>query len=332
MCPTGLSTSWLPGGKADIRLSGPAVTVVLPTYRRPAALARALSALASQEIGVAWELVVIDNDEPPGAEAVFEECSRGLDADAWFIREPRRGPAVARNTGIDAAQGQVVAFIDDDVTAGPTWLTAITTPILEGRSEGAGGSVDLDPSVPLPRWIGKDWRGYLSEFSRGPDEHDLSPGDFVLTASAAFRTDLLREVGGFNPMLGPSQRLPIFFNEDVDLCRRFADRGGRIRYVPDARVVHEVPPERLTPMYFVRRAYARGRSDWLLDRAVNVRRPLGGTRGMLIHFGRLLGDRVREGLWHPDVAMGAALSAAHTGGFIREAAVHKLAFARERRR
>jgi len=304
-------------------MGAPSVTVVLPTLRRPDALARAMSSLAMQETGFDWELVVVDNDIAPGAEAIIDALAPSIPAAVTVLREARRGAAYARNTGIDAAKSEVVAFVDDDVVAGSTWLAALAAPILEGRAEGAGGPVKLDPAVPLPYWVSRDWRGCLSEFDRGQHERDLEAGDFVLTASAAFRTDLLRETGGFDPILGPAQRVPIFFNEDVDLCRRFSALGGRIRYVPEAAVVHEVPPERLRPGYFVKRTYAQGRSDWLLERETNARRPLGGAKGMVIHLGRLLGDRMREGPWHPDVAMGATLSVVHTAGFLREATVQR---------
>ncbi|MBV8980199.1 MAG: glycosyltransferase [Acidimicrobiia bacterium] len=313
-------------------MSGPAVTVVLPTFRRPDALARALSSLASQDDpGVEWELLVVDNDASEDAGPVVQALAPTIPASVTLLREAKRGAAYARNTGIEAAKGDVVAFVDDDVTVSSTWLGALTKPILEGRSEGAGGPVVLDPAVTLPHWVSRDWRGCLSEYSRGDVEKELPEGDFVLTASAAFRSDLLRETGGFDPVLGPAQRVPIFFNEDVDLCRRFWAIGGRVRYVPEAAVTHEVPPERVRPRYFVKRTYAQGRSDWLLDREVNARRPLGGAKGILIHLERLLGDRAREGPWHADVAMGAALSVVHTAGFLREAAVNRARVIREAR-
>ncbi|MBV8985595.1 MAG: glycosyltransferase [Acidimicrobiia bacterium] len=314
-------------------MSGPAVTVVLPTFRRPDALARALSSIAAQDDpGIEWELLVIDNDDGPGAGSVVHALSTTIPASVTLLREPKRGAAYARNTGIEAAKGDVVAFVDDDVSVASGWLRALTRPILDGRSEGAGGPVVLDPAVALPHWVSRDWRGCLSEYSRGDAEKELPAGDFVLTASAAFRTDLLRQTGGFDPVLGPAQRVPIFFNEDVDLCRRFWGVGGRIRYIPEAAVTHEVPPSRLRPGYFVKRTYAQGRSDWLLDRETNARRPLGGAKGILIHLERLLSDRAKEGPWHADVAMGAALSVVHTAGFLREAAVNRARAIREARR
>src|SRR5205807_373924 len=113
--------------------------------------------------------------------------------------------------------------------------------------------------------------------------HEIAAADYVLSASAAFRTDLLRRIGGFDPILGPQPGVPMV-NDDIDLCRRAMRAGARIRYVPDAVVVHDVPPHRLTRSYLLRRTYAQGRSDWLLDRDENEARPLGGARGILVHL------------------------------------------------
>jgi len=301
------------------------ITVVVPTFRRPDGLARALGALREQhDPQVPWELVVVDNDDAPGADSVFSTITAGWDAPARLVRETRRGAAWARNAGIAAAEGDVIAFLDDDVVPDHNWLSRLVAPVLAGRCDGTGGLVRLDPTVAVPDWLGGDWRGYLSEYSRGDAEHDIDESDYVLSASAAFRTDLLRQVGGFDPALGPRPGVPMV-DDDIDLCRRVIGAGGRIRYVPDAVVVHELPAHRLTRTYMLRRTYAQGRSDWLLDREINAQRPLGGAQGIAVHLGRLLGERVREGLWHPEVAMGAVFSVSQTVGFLREAAAAKLA-------
>src|SRR4051812_45462024 len=120
-------------------MARPAVTVVLPTFRRREPLARTLASLAGQQTaGLDWELIVVDNDEPPGAEATVRKLTAEIPAPVTVLREPKRGAAFARNTGIEAANGDVVAFIDDDVVAAPTWLGALSAPILAGRSEGSG--------------------------------------------------------------------------------------------------------------------------------------------------------------------------------------------------
>jgi glucosyl-dolichyl phosphate glucuronosyltransferase len=299
------------------------ITVVLPTFRRPDGLARALGAMAEQrEVQAPWDVVVVDNDDPPGAGPTFSSLAPRLPVPVRLLHEPRRGASSARNAGIAAAEGDIVAFLDDDVVPAPTWLSNLFAPLLAGRAEAAGGVVRLDPAVPLPRWLGADWRGYLSEYDRGGTEHDIGDHDYVLSANAAFRTDLLRRIGGFDPVLGPRPGVPMV-NDDIDLCRRAMRAGGPIRYVPDAVVVHELPSHRLKRRYLLRRAYAQGRSDWLLERDVNVGRPLGGAGGMLVHLRRLLADRTHEGLWYPDAAMGAVLHISQVSGFLREAAAQK---------
>ncbi|MGH2728407.1 MAG: glycosyltransferase, partial [Actinomycetota bacterium] len=92
-------------------MPAPRVSVILPTYRRPASLARTLGGLAAQEPGVGWELVVIDNDDAPGAEPVFSEHEGAFGGAARLVREARRGAAFARNRGIAEAQGDVIAMI-----------------------------------------------------------------------------------------------------------------------------------------------------------------------------------------------------------------------------
>jgi GT2 family glycosyltransferase len=240
-----------------------------------------------------------------------------------LVHERARGATRARNAGIDRASGDVIAFVDDDVVPAADWLSHLVAPVVSGRADAAGGRVALDPSVPLPHWLGDDYLGYLAYYDRGVEQHELAGDDFVLTANAAFRTEQLRTLGGFDEVLGPRAGAPMV-NDDVDLCRRLVAAGARIVYVPDAVVVHDLPPSRLTRSYMIRRAYAQGRSDWLLDRERNIRRPLGGAQGIVVHARRLLGHRVREGLWHADVAMGAALVIARATGVLREAAVHKL--------
>ena len=257
----------------------PAITVVLPTFRRPDALTRLLGSLAGQaDPGGPWDLVVVDNDDRPGAEVTLEPMRPSLPP-VLLVREPRRGAAHARNAGIAAARGEIIAFVDDDVVPGPEWLRNLVAPIVAGRCEGTGGRVQLDPTTRLPPWLGEGWTGYLSDYDRGDEERELGTDDYVLTACAAFRTDLVRDVGGFDPVLGPRPNVPMV-NDDIDLCRRVRAGGGRIRYVPGARVVHELPAERLTRGYLLRRTYAQGRSDWLLDRDENGSRPLGGARGI----------------------------------------------------
>src|SRR4051794_9301442 len=294
----------------------PHITVVLPTHRRPASLRRALDGLARQrDPGVPWDVVVVDNDSTPSA------VLPPLPVPARVVLEPVPGASVARNRGVAEATGSIVAFLDDDVVPDEGWLAALAEPLLDGRCDGTGGRVSLEPTATVPGWMPHWLRPYLAEYEHGDVEVDVREvplvEPYVLTANAAFTADVLARAGGFDGLLGPRRGVPMV-NDDIALCRRVLALGSSIHVVPAARVVHELPAARLRRRYFVRRLYAQGRSDWILDRE-----PLAATRSAGAHtatvaFAREVVRDVRAGtLPHPRHTF-LWCQAARRAGFLRE--------------
>ena len=93
------------------------VSVILPTRDRPALLPRAIDSVLAQRHRN-WELLVVDDGDGPGAEVPGDPRIRVLDG-------PRRGPCAARNAGLAAATGDVVAYLDDDNVLLDHWLGAV---------------------------------------------------------------------------------------------------------------------------------------------------------------------------------------------------------------
>src|SRR5437763_5069266 len=219
----------------------PRVTVAVPTYRR-SSLTRTLTGLAAQQPGFDFEVVVVDNDPERSAESTVRAHTGSIAADVRYVTEQRSGASYARNAAIAAARAPVIAWCDDDVVPQPGWLEALVAPILSGRAEGTGGRVILDPDVPRPRWFDEvGIGGYITHFHLADEEYELGPREFVVTANAAYATDWLRPVGGFDPALGAMATIN-FGGQDIKLSRAVPAAGGRIRYVPSAVVVHELPP------------------------------------------------------------------------------------------
>jgi len=302
----------------------PTATIIVPTYRRPEGLSRALGALARLEsAGVSWDVVVIDNDAAPGAEEAFRDGAGRLDVPARYVREPSLGAAHARNRGIAEASGDITVMLDDDVSPHPGWLRALLSPIIDGRADATGGRVELDPAVLRPRWFDERWLGpYLGSWDLGPEERPLEPerpGEFLITSNCAFDTALLRACGGFDPKLGPRASTPLV-NDDAGLTRAFAGAGGRMRWVPGALVTHDLPAGRVTRRYLLKRAYAQGRSDWILDSERYGARKFGGARIALHWLGVEAGRRAKEGLGRREVLFHAGLDVVRTAGSFREAA------------
>lgn len=296
-----------------------AVTVLVPTVGRSAGLTRLLRALAVQEDpGVPWRILVVDNGAPSRAHEVVSSVRRSttLPVDVEVVVEPRRGAAHARNRGVAEVDTPLVALLDDDVVPDPDWLVRVLAPLADPGVAAVGGTVLLDPDADRPRWLDDDLAGYLTHLELGP-ARDLGPGDYLLTANAAFRTEVLAAVG-FDPRLGPRPGVQLT-NDDLDLTRRTIAAGHRVVWQPDAVVVHDLPDERARLGWLVRRLVAQGRSDWLLD-ASTLRR---GRAHGLGAAGRsaLTAPRRWWGTVGGPSAWGVHVLAdfAHAAGFAREA-------------
>ena len=299
-------------------VTAPVVSVVLPTYRRPDALRRALTALAAQEwLAAPWEIVVVDNDRQCSARSAVESADPGPALAIRYVAEAAAGAGAARNAGIRAARGEVIAFCDDDVEPSPNWLGELVGPILDGNADGVAGRVELDwDEVGMPPWLPPAFASYLAYFAPYDADTELGPTDYLLTANAALRADLLRKIGGFDPVLGPRRGMPIV-NDDVDLYRRFRSAGGRMRYRPSAVVVHELPASRLRRSYFLKRLYGQGRADFLLERTWLVRTT---SRGLKAGVYQLCDDlrALRRGVGSRQTVTLIACHIARFVGFVRE--------------
>ena len=102
----------------------PAFSVVVPTYERPASLARCLDALAAQTLDHdRFEVIVVDDGSAEPPRAVVARAAASIDV--RLVEQANAGPATARNAGAEASRGRYVVFTDDDCRPDPEWLSAI---------------------------------------------------------------------------------------------------------------------------------------------------------------------------------------------------------------
>jgi glycosyltransferase involved in cell wall biosynthesis len=288
---------------------GARVTVAIPTARRPELLARLLAALPAAVEGVDVEVLVVDNAGPhEGNRAAATALGR-------YLVEPTPGSSHARNLAIAETTTPLLAFLDDDVVPSPGWLGRLLAG--RGTAVAAGGPVALDPAVRRPRWFDEEGiGGYVSRFGLDASR-SLRPDEHLLTANCVFDLEALRSVGGFDPRLGPRPGVQLVA-DDVHGVRQLMRRGGEVRFVADAGVTHDLPPERLRRRWLLRRAYLQGRSDWLLDEDVLRHRALGGARVAASWLVTELGRRRAEGLGRREVRFHLAADLARTGGALRQ--------------
>jgi glycosyltransferase involved in cell wall biosynthesis len=294
------------------------ITIVVPTAGRSAGLRRLFAALARQRsVDVGWDVLVVDNGAIATTERAAGQLASSVSVPIRFVREVQRGASHARNRGIAEVVAPITVFLDDDVVPDPDCLGRLVEPVLAREFDGVGGRVLADPSQPMPRWFFDRAVEYLAQYDLGPATRPLDDSEFLVTACAAFRTEVLRASGGFAPSLGPRPGAHLT-NEDLLLARRIRRSGRRLGYVGAASVVHEVAPERLRLRWMLHRIHCQGRSDWLLDRVDDDPSPTAGLRAV----GRALVDEVlaapRRGLWRRSVAFRLGAEVAYALGFSRE--------------
>jgi glycosyltransferase involved in cell wall biosynthesis len=242
------------------------ISVVLCTYNRCQALAKALESVAASHLPalVDWEVVVVDNNSNDRTRQVVEDFAERHSRRFRYLFESKPGKSNALNAGVTAAQGEILAFMDDDVTVAPAWLETLTAP-LRGVSDwsGAGGPVILDWSCAPPPWFDTrrtQYMGPLAGFNLG--EETLAMREPPFGTNMAFRKTMFTKYGLFRTDLGPSPRTDIPRpNEDTEFGRRLLAGGEQLRYVPAAIVHHPVPEERLRKEYFLQWWYDKERAD-----------------------------------------------------------------------
>lgn len=247
-------------------MSRPDLTVVVPTYRRPALLARCLDALSAQALPAdRFEVVVVDDGS---ADTTRDVLAARSDVVTALVQPRNLGPAAARNRGVDAARSDLVLFVDDDVVATPSLLSTHLAAHATAADPAFAllGRVDWHPDLtvtPFMRWLDRSGLqfGYDTWLQPGAVE---PPHAAFYTANVSLRRDLLRRVGGFD------ERFPYPAFEDIDLAFRLGEHGLRLVYDPRA-VAHHA--RAITLAEFRRRMHHVGSSAALL-RAIRPEFPL----------------------------------------------------------
>lgn len=264
---TGRTGAALPGANPLENRTGRAVTgepdvsVVLCTNGRGPHLAQAIGALLDgTREAPPMELILVDNSTFGDLHARDDVIAAvGDDPRVRIVRAPVRGLSRARNVGIAAARGAIIAFTDDDTIAGRGWVTELAAGFL--GTDGAddpriwavtGRTTAYDVDTDVHRWF----EGAIS-FDKGPDGRlwslpggrpdgggdpirpPLYPwpaGCFGSGNNMAFRASAFRRVGGFAEELGAGRVTR--GGEDLDMYRLIILAGGRIAYRPTAAARH----------------------------------------------------------------------------------------------
>jgi glucosyl-dolichyl phosphate glucuronosyltransferase len=239
------------------------VTVVICTYNRCEMLTKALESVAASILPTSfeWEVLVVDNNSTDQTRVVVEGFCQQQPGRFRYMREPRQGVSYARNAGIRMSRGDVLAFMDDDVTVDPEWLKNLTAPLYGGDWAGVGGRIFPEWKSQAPRWLPVERPYALApfvSFDFGSEPRPLDQPPFG--ASMAFRKEVFQKYGGFRTDLGRCA-YELRSNEDTEFGHRLLAGGERLRYEPSAVMYHPVPEARVRKRYLLGWWFGKGRAD-----------------------------------------------------------------------
>ena len=264
------------------RQEWPRVSVVVCAYNAEDTIddcLNSLSALTYPDV----DLIVI-NDGSQDATAVRARRYAGV----RVIDVPNGGLSAARNVGLAAATGEIVAYTDADCRVDPDWLTYLVQPILTSDVAGVGGPNMVPSDDP---WVAQ----CVARAPGGPTHVMLDDrvAEHVPGCNMAFRREALLAVEGFNPVY-------LRAGDDVDICWRLQARGLRIGFSPAALVWHH---HRASVSAYWRQQVGYGEGETWLD----AHHPEKFLRGQMLWHGRIYsplpflgtatGRRVNSGVW-----------------------------------
>jgi len=234
------------------------LTVAICTRNRCVALGRALESITRVAVpdGVSWELVVADNGSDDGTASTLERFASLLPLRPIVV--PTVGKSHALNAVIDAARGEYVLWIDDDVLVHPDWMRAYRDAFLRWPGVAFfGGPITPEFEGPRPAWLDGAMRHVANAYAA----RDLGDEMIVLEGEAlpyganwAIRLDEQRR-HRYDPRLGRRGNL-LYAGEEWAVMHALLETGESGRWVPGARVEHVIPQARQSLRYL--RRYYRG--------------------------------------------------------------------------
>ena len=284
----------------------PTVSIVICAYtmRRWCDMIAAIASAVRQPEGTEVIVIVDHEDE------LLAKTRKAWNGLAVEPNRYTRGLSGARNTGLEIATGDIVAFLDDDAVAADDWLGRMLEAYDAPEVVGVGGSAApvwphgrQPPTLP-PELLWVVGCSYEGLPTRRADVRN------AMGCSMSMRRDALIAIGGFNVDAGRVGTHPVG-DEETEVCirLRLADPASRIVYEPRSCVRHRVTADRTTWRYLRARSFYEGVSKAALSRAVGSAYALSSERSYTMRvLPRALLRELRTG--HPSSAWAIVVSLA----------------------
>lgn len=244
-------------------MSSPLISIVVPTHNRPKDVTEAVGTLVAQDYPN-FEVVVIANNCTDDTSAAVNALADAHSV-VRVVAEPTPGVGAAHNRGVAEAQGELVAFLDDDELAPPGWLSSLYSAQQDTGAGGVGG-----PYQPLwlttpPKWLANSlcMQETLSFMDFG---HERCKVEWLLGGNMMYTHKALDDAEGFGPWDSYKKANSMVGGGDIVVGGRVRKAGYEVWFEPSAFVWHKVSPSRMRLSYILRRAFWAGYTDVAIGR------------------------------------------------------------------
>jgi GT2 family glycosyltransferase len=221
----------------------PKISVVVCAYNAEPTMRDCLESLTKLSYP-SYEAVIVDDGSTDRTGVIADEYPQFK-----IVHQPNRGLSAARNVGMAAATGDIIAYLDSDAVADPDWLTYLAWKFKSTDHVGVGG-----PNLPPPE---EGWLANCVASAPGSPTHillDDETAEHIPGCNMAFRKEALAEIDGFDTTYTAA-------GDDVDICWRLQERGHTIGFSPAAIVWHH---RRKTIQSYLKQQMGYGKAEAML--------------------------------------------------------------------
>ncbi|AEH36977.1 glucosyl-dolichyl phosphate glucuronosyltransferase [Halopiger xanaduensis] len=242
------------------------VSVVICIYSmdRFEAFSEAVESVLDQTYEPVETILIVDGNQTV-YERVEEEWG-GHERITVYCNDENVGLSMSRNRGAELANGDVIAFLDDDAVADEQWVKELVSVYEEHDVEAVGGKMVPQWVAGKPTFLPEEFYWLVGVTYRGfPNEGAVRN---TFGSNISFRADVLSELGGFDPNLGRKSGKHVQGEETELAARLRTELNGTLYYTPDAKVKHKIFDYRTRFPWLAKRAFWQGYSKHVMKRLV----------------------------------------------------------------
>jgi len=253
------------------------VTVAICCYNAEKYLPKLLDQLTGQSCPLPWEILIVDNNSHDNSVQIIDSFTKSSKTSIRYVLESEQGIPYARNRAIEeSTNSEFLVFIDADELPDINWLSSAINCLKTHSADCVGGEIDLE-LVSRPAWLCDNLLPFLGLVKHGHQPFQIKDRSTpVWSGNIAYRMSLFNGGLRFDTRYNRKGK-GVGGGEDGMMFRHLLETNSPMFYEPKMRIVHLIPPEKLTRSYFLKLHYIAGKKFGLYELSANKNKAILGV-------------------------------------------------------